>query len=92
MGTAKLIATAAVLASGSVLAAPQCAANYDEFAPNGTYSVVSNGEWASMNDRFQDKPTVRSTWDVTSTCSTLATWLTAVPRSWRTASVIPFMP
>ena len=73
MGPTKLITTAAVLASGSVLTAPQCAANYDEFAPNGTYSVVSNGEWASMNDRFEDKPTVRSTWNVTSTCSTAFT-------------------
>lgn len=73
MGTAKLIATAAVLASSPVLAAPQCAANYDEYAPNGIYSVVANGEWASMNDRFEDKPTVRSTWNVTSTCSTAFT-------------------
>jgi hypothetical protein len=73
MGPAKLIATAAVLASGSVLTAPHSGANYDEFAPNGTYSVVSNGEWAKMNDRYQDEPTVRSIWNVTSTCSTAFT-------------------
>src|ERR1700720_628682 len=29
---------------------------------------------------------------VTSTCSTLSTWLTDVPRSWRTPSAMPFMP
>jgi hypothetical protein len=73
MVPAKLIATAAVLAGGSVLTAPQCAANYDEFAPNGTYSVVSNGEWAKMNDRYEDKPSVRSTWTVSTTCSTAIT-------------------
>src|SRR4051812_9727214 len=29
---------------------------------------------------------------VTSTCSTSATWLTDVPRTWRTPSAMPFMP
>ena len=29
---------------------------------------------------------------VTSTCSTPGTWLHDVPRIWRTASVMPFMP
>ena len=29
---------------------------------------------------------------VTSTCSAPSTWLTEVPRTWRTASAMPFMP
>ena len=29
---------------------------------------------------------------VTSTCSTASTWLTEVPRTWRTPSAMPFMP
>ena len=46
---------------------------YDQYAINGTYSVVSNGEWAMMNDRYQDEPSVRSTWTVNTTCSTAMT-------------------
>ena len=52
--------------------APHASADedYSKYAMNGTYSVVSNGEWARMNDRYQDEPSVRSTWTVTSICST----------------------
>ncbi|BBY30928.1 hypothetical protein [Mycolicibacterium sediminis] len=53
--------------------APQAAAEYEQYAMNGTYSVVSNGEWARMNDRYQDEPTVRSTWDVSTTCTSAIT-------------------
>ena len=54
--------------------APQATADdYDEYAMNGTYSVVSNGEWARMNDRYQDEPSVRSTWTVNTTCTTALT-------------------
>ena len=76
MGPAKMIATAAMLAAAtSVLTAPQSVADdtYQQYAPNGTYSVVSNGEWARMNDRYQDEPSVRSTWTVSSTCTTALT-------------------
>jgi hypothetical protein len=59
-----------VLATAPVAAAD---AEYDQYAMNGTFSVVSNGEWARMNDRYQDEPSVRSTWTVTSTCSTAIT-------------------
>lgn len=48
-------------------------AEYDEYAMNGTFTVVSNGEWARMNDRYQDEPSVHSTWTVTSQCSTAIT-------------------
>lgn len=58
-----------IAATGLGLAAP-AGAEFEEYAMNGTFSVVSNGEWAQMNERYQDEPTVRSTWTVTSTCST----------------------
>ncbi len=59
---------------GSALAtAPAATATDGDYAINGTFSVVSNGEWAKMNDRYQDEPTVRSTWTVNSTCSTAIT-------------------
>lgn len=72
MGLAKVTSGAALLAAATIGLgnAPPATANYDEYAMNGTYSVVSNGEWAMMNDRYQDEPTVRSTWTVTTTCST----------------------
>lgn len=39
-------------------------------ALNGTYLATSNGEWATTNDSFHDEATVRSTWTITSSCST----------------------
>ena len=75
MGSAKVIASSALLAAASIgwNFAPLASATDGEPAINGTFSVVSNGEWAMMNDRYQDEPTVRSTWTVNSTCSTAIT-------------------
>jgi hypothetical protein len=74
MGPAKVIAAAAILATASVLTAPVSSADeLSQYAPNGMYSVVSNGEWARTNERYQDEPSVRSTWTVSSTCSTALT-------------------
>lgn len=75
MGAAKVISGTALLAATALGlgTAPLANATDGDFAINGTFSVVSNGEWARMNDRYQDEPTVRSTWTVTSTCSTAIT-------------------
>jgi hypothetical protein len=73
LGAAKAITGAALLAASLLGTAPHASASYDQYAINGTYSVVSNGEWAMMNDRYQDEPSVRSTWTVTTTCSTAMT-------------------
>lgn len=74
MTTAKTIAIlAAAVGVTSLLAAAPAVADYEQYAPNGTYSVVSNGEWARMNDRYQDQPSVHSTWTVSSTCSSALT-------------------
>lgn len=72
MRTLSGVAMSAVAAVG-LAAAPQAGAEYEEFAMNGTYSVVSNGEWARMNDRYQDEPSVRSTWTVATTCTSAIT-------------------
>lgn len=69
MATTATIATTALLAVVTLGVAPQASADNSEFALNGTYSVVSNGEWAKMNERYQDKPTVRSEWTINTTCS-----------------------
>lgn len=71
MGSTTVLSGVALLAAaafGLGTAAP-AAATDGEVAINGTFSVVSNGEWAKMNDRYQDEPSVRSTWTVTSTCA-----------------------
>ncbi len=75
MGSTKLISGAAVIAAAAIGlgTAPTATATDGDYAINGTFSVVSNGEWATMNDRYQDEPTVRSTWTVSSTCSTAIT-------------------
>jgi hypothetical protein len=75
MSSARLTSVAALVAAAAfgLGTAPPAAANYDQYAMNGTFSVVSNGEWARMNDRYQDEPSVRSTWTVSTTCSTAIT-------------------
>ena len=70
---AALIATAITVVATAPRAGADVDAEYDQYSMNGTFSVVSNGEWARMNDRYQDEPSVRSTWTVSSTCSTAIT-------------------
>lgn len=72
MRTLSGVALSAVAALGLGVA-PHAVAEYEEYAMNGTYSVVSNGEWARMNDRYQDEPSVRSTWTVSTTCTSALT-------------------
>lgn len=52
-------------------AAPvQARAAGDGIALNGTYLVVSDGQWAKTNYRYHDEATVTATWTFTSSCST----------------------
>lgn len=37
-------------------------------AINGVYTAVSDGEWAKTNERYEDRPSLISTWTVSSTC------------------------
>lgn len=68
-GMTTLGATVAAVALATAAGAPMAGAQFDEYAMNGTFTVVSNGEWAQMNERYQDQPTVRSTWTVDTVCS-----------------------
>jgi hypothetical protein len=73
MRSVGVIAGATLLAAtviGGLGAAPSATASGDDNALNGTYLATSNGEWAKTNDRYQDEATVRSTWTITSTCTT----------------------
>jgi hypothetical protein len=75
MVAAKALSGAALMAAAMTVlsVAPSAGAEYEEYAMNGTYSVVSNGEWARMNDRYQDEPSVRSEWTVSTTCTSAIT-------------------
>jgi hypothetical protein len=42
---------------------------YDDGLPmNGTYRVISNGDWAKTNEVYHDEKTSMSTWTVSTTC------------------------
>jgi hypothetical protein len=59
-------ATAVVLQLGT--ATPACASDQG-VELNGTYRVISNGEWAKANYVFKDQRTVVQTWTMSSTCT-----------------------
>lgn len=62
-------AVAALAVVGSLgTATPAYASNYG-VELNGTYRVISNGEWAKTNEVFIDEQTVVQTWTMTSTCT-----------------------
>jgi hypothetical protein len=49
---------------------PTAGASGDGWGLNGTYAALSNGDWAQTNDVHRDEPTVRSTWAVSTICTT----------------------
>jgi hypothetical protein len=53
------------------LAAP--AAQASDWALNGTFSAMSNGDWAQTNDVYRNEATVRSTWTIAMTCTNVVT-------------------
>ncbi len=66
-GGATLLAATAI---GGLGAGWPIRADVNNPAINGTYLATSNGEWAMTNESFHDEVTVRSTWTITSSCST----------------------
>lgn len=67
------VGAAAAVTAMLLTSAPPATAEYEQYAMNGMFSVVANGEWAKMNDRYQDQPTMESTWSVRSACSSAFT-------------------
>ena len=57
---------AAVTLVGLTCAAP--AAAEQDWGINGTFAVSSNGDWAKVNSRYEDQPSERSTWTISTTC------------------------
>jgi hypothetical protein len=42
----------------------------EDVAINGTYRVTSIGNWAKINDQYNNEPTVVSTWKISTSCTT----------------------
>lgn len=49
-------------------ATPASASNYG-YELNGTYRVISNGDWAQTNLVYMDEKTVVQTWTISSSCT-----------------------
>src|SRR3984957_20856642 len=67
LASATLMAAALV---GGVGTTPSAQASDDAYAINGTYAATSDGTYATTDYAFHNEATVRSTWTITSTCST----------------------
>ena len=67
----RLVATVLLFAAsvGTTVAAPAAADPHD-FALNGRFTAISDGQWAKTNDRFHDETTVVSTWTISTSCRT----------------------
>jgi len=65
-----ILGAAALTSIGAFGATPSAQAQTFGFEVNGTYSFLSNGEWAKNNEIFHDEPVVRDTWHISSTCTT----------------------
>jgi hypothetical protein len=60
---------AALSAIGTIAVHPAAHASNFGFELNGTYSFVSNGEWAKSNDSFHDEAVVSATRRISSGCT-----------------------
>jgi hypothetical protein len=67
MRTPFLVATTA-LVSTFVSISPTARAD-DPWALNGQFIAASDGRWAKVDERYQDLPSVRSTWTISSVCN-----------------------
>lgn len=56
----------AVTLAGLNFAAPVAAEQ--DWGINGTFATSSNGDWAKVNERYEDQPSERNTWTISTTC------------------------
>jgi hypothetical protein len=64
------VAVAAAIVAATVGAPwPAHADDPSTWGLNGTYEASSNGEWAKTNDRYQKEAVVRSTWTISTQCT-----------------------
>ncbi|MBN3454109.1 hypothetical protein [Mycolicibacterium sp.] len=69
MPATRRIAAAAVVASATLIGLGAAPAGADEnWGINGTYATSVNGDWAKVNERYEDQPSERATWTVSTEC------------------------
>jgi hypothetical protein len=68
VATAMLLATSAVGFVGEASTAQ--ATTKEDVALNGTYRVTSIGNWAKINDQYNNEPTTVQTWTISTSCTT----------------------
>ncbi|MGV9797708.1 Rv2253/PknI dimerization domain-containing protein [Mycobacterium sp. NPDC003449] len=71
MPATKRIVAAAAVASAAMTglgAGPAGADPTTAWGINGTYATSVNGDWAKVNERYEDQPSERQTWTVTTQC------------------------
>ena len=65
---ARVPAIAALVIAGSVWP-PTAAGSGEGWGLNGRYIATSNGDYAQSNEIYHDESTIRSTWTITTTCT-----------------------
>lgn len=67
----RVLRALSALGAAAALAGIGCAApaGADEsWGINGTFLTSSNGEWAKVNSRYEDQPSERETWTISTQC------------------------
>lgn len=75
MPATRTMVSGAILAAAAAFGMPGAppAGAAPDWGINGTFATSSNGEWAKINERYEKQPSERSTWTVSSTCSSRTT-------------------
>ncbi len=60
---------AAMVAAGVAAAGPAHADDPSTWGINGVYDVVSQGDWAKTNNSFHPEAVIRSTWTISTQCT-----------------------
>jgi hypothetical protein len=68
--TAMTALSSALMLPVASAAGPAHADDPSAWGINGTYAVSSNGQWAKTNDVYHDEAVVRSTWTISTKCTT----------------------
>jgi hypothetical protein len=67
--TTATASAALIVAVAGGFAVPTAGASGDDWGLNGTYAAMSNGDWAQTNEVYHNEATVRSTWTISTTCT-----------------------
>ena len=63
------VAAAAVVASATMISLGVAPAQAQpEWGINGTFATSVNGDWAKVNERYEDQPSERATWKISTQC------------------------